>query len=77
MANVIYSARDNTIGPFFDQPATYTFDFTQVFEETVLSIGPSALLLLAIPFRVAWLLKRSRKVSGSPLRVNKVVGVVK
>ncbi|KAK0120207.1 hypothetical protein ONS95_011613 [Cadophora gregata] len=50
-----------------------TFDFTPLFENTFLSIVPSALLLLIIPFRLFSLRKESRKVSRSVLQSNKLI----
>jgi ATP-binding cassette, subfamily C (CFTR/MRP), member 1 len=47
-------------------PATYTcngrFDFSLLFEQSILAIGPSAVLLLAAPFRIQQLRSYSRKV---------------
>jgi len=51
------------------------FDFTLLFENTVLSILPSALLLLLIPFRLASLYGKPRKVSRSLLYENKLVRI--
>ncbi|KAG6354215.1 hypothetical protein INS49_004819 [Diaporthe citri] len=39
------------------------FDFTLAFEQSVLSIGPSAVLLLAAPLRIHQLRSQSRKVA--------------
>ena len=64
---------DNSFGPFLDLPGKPTFDFTLLFEETILSIGPSALFLLLIPPRVVRLLKLPRKVTGSYLQTTKIV----
>ncbi len=49
------------------------FDFTVLFENTILSIVPSVLLLLALPFRVYFLYGRPRKVTKSFLYENKLV----
>ena len=70
MANATIRALDAHFGPFV---AEY-FDFTQLFEETILSILPSAAFLLAFPFRVAWLWRKPRTVTGSLLHSNKLVG---
>ncbi|KAF4634221.1 hypothetical protein G7Y89_g3892 [Cudoniella acicularis] len=48
------------------------FDFTPIFENSILSILPSAILLLIIPFRLGSLFKKSPKVSRSLLRWNKL-----
>jgi Ni/Fe-hydrogenase subunit HybB-like protein len=49
------------------------FDFTLLFEYTILSIVPSVLLLSVLPFRIFSLRKESRKVSRSHLHENKLV----
>ena len=49
------------------------FDFTLLFEETVLSILPLAATLLVIPFRVFYLLRREVKVDRSALLALKLV----
>ena len=64
---------DNNFGPFLQIPGKETFDFTLLFEETILSIGPSALLLLLIPPRILRLWKSPRKVTGSYLQTTKIV----
>lgn len=64
---------DNNFGPFLQIPGQETFDFTLLFEETILSIGPSALLLLFIPPRILRLWKSPRKVTGSYLQTTKIV----
>lgn len=64
---------DNSFGPFLDLPGRTTFDFTLLFEETILSILPSALLLLVIPPRILRLWKTPRKVTGSYLQTTKIV----
>lgn len=64
---------DNNFGPFFAIPGKATFDFTLLFEETILSIAPSALLLLLIPPRIIYLWKSPRKVISSYLLTAKIV----
>ncbi|KAH6707481.1 ABC transporter-like protein [Leptodontidium sp. MPI-SDFR-AT-0119] len=66
------TAFDNTFGPFLNVTGKETFDFTLLFEETILSIGPSALLLLLIPPRILRLWKTPRKVTGSYLQTTKI-----
>jgi ATP-binding cassette, subfamily C (CFTR/MRP), member 1 len=68
------STGDNTFGPFIEFSDRATFDFTLLFEETILSILPSALLLLLIPARILRLRKTLRKVTGSYLQTIKIVG---
>ncbi|KAH8782229.1 hypothetical protein F5882DRAFT_328208, partial [Hyaloscypha sp. PMI_1271] len=47
-------------------------DFSPLFEFSILSIPPSALFLIALPFRLKTLHKQSRKVSRSLLHGNKL-----
>lgn len=65
---------DNSFGPFFELPGSATFDFTLLFEETILSIVPSAVLLLLIPPRILRLWKTPHKVISSYLLTTKIVG---
>jgi ATP-binding cassette subfamily C (CFTR/MRP) protein 1 len=64
---------DNSFGPFLGVSGTTTFDFTLLFEETILTILPAALLLLLIPLRVLRLWKTPRKITSSNLRTVKIV----
>ncbi|KAE9376415.1 ABC transporter-like protein [Stipitochalara longipes BDJ] len=63
---------DNNFGPFIEFPGRVTFDFTLLFEETILSILPSALFLLVIPPRILRLWRTARKVTGSYLQTVKI-----
>ncbi|KAH8808808.1 putative multidrug resistance-associated protein [Xylogone sp. PMI_703] len=49
------------------------FDFTPLFEDTFLSILPSAILLILLPARVFALRKQPRKVSRSTIHGNKIL----
>ena len=60
---------DDTFGPVIAQ----YFDFTRLFEDTILSIGPSLLFLGAFPLRVLWLWNKPRTVTGGILHSNKLV----
>lgn len=42
-----------------------SFDFTLIFEQSILSIAPCALLLLYAPLRLCWLPHASRKTNTS------------
>jgi hypothetical protein len=66
---------DNSFGPFIDFPGKVPFDFTLLFEETILSILPSALFLLLVPPRILRLWRTPRKVTGSYLQTTKIVGL--
>ncbi|GAA89080.1 hypothetical protein AKAW_07194 [Aspergillus luchuensis IFO 4308] len=50
MAGSCSPAADNSFGPVVACPAT--FDFTLLFEQSILSIGPSAIFLLLVPWRI-------------------------
>ncbi|PWY65371.1 multidrug resistance protein MDR [Aspergillus sclerotioniger CBS 115572] len=69
----IYVCGDDGFGPQVNH-CRGGFDFTLLFEECFLSIAPSALLLLALPFRYKQLWrKRNLKVLQSPLYWAKLV----
>ncbi|KFX85837.1 hypothetical protein V490_09379 [Pseudogymnoascus sp. VKM F-3557] len=72
-ANWTANGGDNSFGPFYKLPGSTTFDFTLLFEETILSILPSAVLLLLIPPRVLQLWKTPHKVISSYLLTTKIV----
>ncbi|CZR62077.1 related to multidrug resistance protein [Phialocephala subalpina] len=52
------------------------FDFTLLFQDTILSIAPSVLLLLALPLRIWALRGKPRKVARSHLYENKLLFLV-
>ena len=54
-------------------PAPNHFDFSPLFEYTILSILPSGLLLVLLPFRLWSLHGQSPKVSRSFLHIKKLV----
>jgi len=69
-SNVTYNAYNTTeFGPADERH----FDFTPLFQDTLLSILPSALLLIAIPTRLIYLRKQNRKVLKSTLHESKIV----
>lgn len=52
------------------------FDFTLLFEETILTLLPIGLLLVVLPPRIWFLLKRPTKLqSGNHLVAGKIVGL--
>lgn len=63
---------DDSFGPVVDECAR-AFDFTLLFEESILSILPSALLLLAAPIRLFSLRTRKSVIAGNGLRLGKLV----
>ncbi|PYH31531.1 uncharacterized protein BO87DRAFT_418037 [Aspergillus neoniger CBS 115656] len=50
MAGSCSPAADDSFGPVVACPAT--FDFTLLFEQSILSLGPSAIFLLLVPWRI-------------------------
>jgi ATP-binding cassette subfamily C (CFTR/MRP) protein 1 len=46
---------DNVFGPVVAPPYRRGFDFTLLFEQSILSIGPSCIFLLVVPSRLFWL----------------------
>ncbi|KAK8047506.1 P-loop containing nucleoside triphosphate hydrolase protein [Apiospora saccharicola] len=65
-------AVDDAFGPAVDNCAR-TFDFTLLFEETILSILPSAIFLILGAIRVATLFTRKSRVGGVILRTVKLL----
>lgn len=49
------------------------FDFTLLFEETILTVLPLALLLIVAPFRIWYLFKKETKVIHSSILSIKIV----
>ncbi|KAF2488718.1 putative multidrug resistance protein [Lophium mytilinum] len=46
---------DNVFGPVVSPVCRHGFDFTLLFEQSILSIGPSSIFLLLVPLRLFWL----------------------
>ncbi|CZT41190.1 related to multidrug resistance protein [Rhynchosporium secalis] len=65
-------SNDDTFGPIL-KDCRSGFDFTLLFEQTILSIGPASLLLLFAPPRIVTLLKSSAKTRFSSSRFLKSV----
>jgi hypothetical protein len=63
---------DDAFGPVI-QGCRSNFDFTLLFEQTILSIGPATLLLIFAPPRVVRLLRSTKKTRSSRLRLYKTV----
>lgn len=70
--NLTCSQVDDTFGPWALH-CRAGFDFTLLFEETLLTLAPLGLLLLFAPFRIAYLFKKEKKVIDSPLLHLKLV----
>lgn len=69
MANSTVTAADDRFGPFVEPLSREQFDFTLLFEQSIFTIGPSALLLLAAPVRL-FRLSRARRVVRPSVLVN-------
>ncbi|OCK85970.1 putative multidrug resistance protein [Lepidopterella palustris CBS 459.81] len=50
---------DNVFGPVVAPPCRNGFDFTLLFEQSLLSIAPSSIFLLLVPLRLLWLYRSS------------------
>jgi hypothetical protein len=66
-------ASDNAFGPAIDARCRGGFDFTLLFEHIFLSIAPSAVLLLVLPFRLASLCRSQPVVRADRLCLAKLV----
>ncbi|KAG8160758.1 hypothetical protein KVR01_009022 [Diaporthe batatas] len=55
------SCNDNTFGPVVAAGCRDSFDFTLLFQQSILSIGPSALFLILAPPRILRLLSRPQR----------------
>jgi ATP-binding cassette subfamily C (CFTR/MRP) protein 1 len=66
---------DNFFGPQVE-PCVRAFDFTLRFENTFLSIAPSALFLFIVPLRLFCLRnEQKRVVGGTTLQIVKLVSI--
>ncbi|CCG83568.1 putative ABC multidrug transporter [Taphrina deformans PYCC 5710] len=72
MNTTLFSKSSHDFGP----TVPGQFDFTLLFQDTVLSIIPSIVLLLFVPARVTWLFTQSRKVRKSDLHESKLLFLV-
>lgn len=50
---------DNVFGPVIAPVCRHGFDFTLLFEQSILSIAPSSIFLLLVPLRLFWLYRSS------------------
>lgn len=71
--SLLCSAAENFFGPTISPSCFNGFDFTLLFEEGIMSIPLSILVLLIAPFRIMQLLKRSEKVLSGPQYILKLV----
>lgn len=73
MPSTCSPAADNVLGPAVGAGCRDGFDFTLLFEESMLSILPATILLIASPFRIKYLLSKDIRTRYNPVRVGKVV----
>ena len=66
---------EGKFGPQVDNACLDGFDFTLLFEESILSVSISALLLSAVPLRIAYLMRQPQKAVGGVLHLAKLVRV--
>jgi ATP-binding cassette subfamily C (CFTR/MRP) protein 1 len=64
---------DGTFGPWAGPLCRSGFDFTLLFEESILSILPTAIILTVAPFRIFYLWKKQNKLRRSRLLFTKLV----
>lgn len=69
------SVEDRTFGPWAQQ-CRGAFDFTLLFEESILTLVPLCIMILLAPFRIAYLFKKKRKVEDTPLVHMKIVSAL-
>ena len=72
MSASVCSVIDNTFGPYAGG-CRGGFDFTLLFEETILSLLPLCIILAVVPWRVLYLVRRTTKVDGTMLLPLKLV----
>lgn len=70
--DICASVQDRTFGPWAQQ-CRGAFDFTLLFEESVLTLVPLCIMILFAPFRIAYLFRKKRKVEDTPLVHMKIV----
>lgn len=66
------NSSDSEFGPASD---SRSFDFTLLFEDTILTIVPATLFLIAAGARTVWLANKPYTVVSSFSRMSKLVGV--
>lgn len=70
--NLCTSSVDASFGPFAGPECRHGFDFTLVFEQSILVLSPAALLLILAPIRLFRLRNVPAKVAGHRLRTVKL-----
>ena len=72
MAYISSNSSDSLFGPAYHGPLR-RFDFTLLFEDTILTIVPATLFLVAASARAIWLTNKPNKVATSLSRLTKLV----
>ncbi|OAP58615.1 hypothetical protein AYL99_07705 [Fonsecaea erecta] len=72
MAYFVSNSSDSLFGPAYEGPFRH-FDFTVLFEDTILTIVPATLFLISATARAAWLTSKPNKVTTSLSRLTKLV----
>lgn len=67
------SNADLSFGPAINSRCRGGFDFTLLFEESILNLIPAALFILVSPWRVLYLVKSHTKAGSNPARFQKLV----
>ncbi|OJJ46205.1 hypothetical protein ASPZODRAFT_152404 [Penicilliopsis zonata CBS 506.65] len=67
---------DDRFGPQVNDGCRGDFDFTLLFEQSILTIGPSALLLLVFPIRIRQLWQQSAKTLPTLLHKTKLIAIL-
>ena len=73
MSSVSCTLVDDSFGPYA-KGCRGGFDFTLLFEESILSVLPLILLIGIVPLRILYLVRRTIKADGGLLLLSKLVG---
>jgi hypothetical protein len=66
---------ENRFGPAVGNKCNGGFDFTLLFEQSILTLGPAAIFLVAFPIRFAYLARKDARTALSRFRVVKLVSL--
>jgi hypothetical protein len=75
MNHLLSNSSDAVFGPAYSGPMR-DFDFTLLFEDTILTIVPATVFLIAAGARAIWLTSKPNKVSTSFSRLTKLVQIL-
>lgn len=74
--SIMQLCQDNNFGPTVGPSCRGDFDFTLLFEQSFLSIVPSAILIILFPLRVRYLLREDIKLNRWPKKANLLARLV-